>query len=290
MGDRLPIWLTKRVTSQSAPAEMEGQLDKLSLHTVCQSARCPNLVECFSKGTATFLILGDNCSRNCSFCAVSKGEPSPLNPEEPWNIARMVKKLELKHVVITSVTRDDLPDGGAIHFTRTMAAVRQINHGITIEILIPDFRGSPGALYSIIDSFPEVIGHNVETVPRLYPEFRSKADYYRSLNLLEAVKSMNGRILTKSGLMLGLGEELEEVEAVMEDLCKVKCDFFTIGQYLAPSIKHHPVVRYVTPQEFEQYTILANRLSFASVASGPFVRSSYHAREMYQTFLTGRME
>ena len=287
MGNRLPTWLTKRITSQSALAEMEGQLDRLFLHTVCQSARCPNLVECFSKGTATFLILGDTCTRNCSFCAVRKGTPSPIDPEEPWNIARMVKQLELKHVVITSVTRDDLPDGGAIHFTRTVAAVRQINHGVTIEILIPDFDGSPGALRAIIDSFPEVIGHNVETVPRLYSEVRSKADYHRSLNLLKTVKSINGRILTKSGLMLGLGEELEEVEAVMEDICKVQCDFFTIGQYLAPSIKHHPVVRYVTPQEFEQYNTLANRLSFASVASGPFVRSSYHAREMYQKALTG---
>jgi len=226
--------------------------------------------------------MGDICTRNCRFCAIKKGNPSPLDPDEPRNVARVVANLNLKHVVVTSVTRDDLPDGGAAHFARTINAIRQTNPQTTIEVLIPDFEGSADALQIIVDSSPEVINHNVETVPRLYAEVRPKADYHRSLSLLRAVKSMNRKILTKSGLMLGLGEEQNEVIAVMEDLRAVCCDSLTIGQYLAPSSQHHPVTRYVTPREFKQYQSLGEGIGFSSVASGPFVRSSFNALEMYR--------
>jgi len=224
--------------------------------------------------------MGDICTRNCRFCAIRKGKPSPLDPDEPWNVARAVDKLKLKHAVITSVTRDDLPDGGAAHFARTINAIRQANPQTTVEVLIPDFEGSPDALKTIVDNYPQVINHNVETVPRLYAEVCPKANYQRSLNLLWTVKSMEGRILTKSGLMLGLGEEHNEVVTVMEDLRAVECDFLTIGQYLGPSSKHYPVVSYVTPEEFEEYKSLGERMGFSSVASRPFVRSSFRAAEM----------
>ncbi len=280
MSGRHPEWLRKKAPSPSILAEMKALLDGLSLHTVCQSALCPNLGECFSHQTATFLIMGDICTRNCRFCAIRSGKGFPLDPDEPWNVARAVGKLKLKHVVVTSVTRDDLPDGGATHFARTINAVRQTNPQTTIEVLIPDFEGSSDALRIIVDSFPEIITHNVETVPCLYAEVRPNANYYRSLNLLQAVKSMDGKILTKSGLMLGLGEEHNDVVAVMEDLRAVWCDFLTIGQYLAPSSKHHPVIRYVTPEEFEQYKSLGERMGFSCVASSPFVRSSFRAAEM----------
>lgn len=280
MSGRHPEWLRKKAPSPSILAEMKALLDGLSLHTVCQSALCPNLGECFSHQTAVFLIMGDICTRNCRFCAIRKGKPSPLDPDEPWNVARAVGKLKLKHVVVTSVTRDDLPDGGAAHFARTINAIRQTNPQTTVEVLIPDFEGSPDALKTVVDSSPDVINHNVETVPRLYTEVRPKADYHRSLNLLRAVKSMDGKILTKSGLMLGLGEEHNEVVAVMGDLRAVWCDSLTIGQYLAPSSRYHPVIRYVTPQEFEEYKSLGERMGFGYVASGPFVRSSFRAAEM----------
>ena len=280
MSSRHPEWLRKKAPSPSILAEMKALLDGLSLHTVCESALCPNLGECFSHHTATFLLMGDICTRNCRFCAIRKGKPSSLDPDEPWNVARAVDKLTLKHVVLTSVTRDDLPDGGAAHFARTINAIRQTNPQTTVEVLIPDFGGSPDALKTIVDSCPEVINHNVETVPRLYAEVRPKANYHRSLNLLWIAKAMAGRILTKSGLMLGLGEEHNEVVTVMEDLRAVGCDFLTIGQYMAPSSKHYPVIRYVIPEEFEEYKRLGERMGFGSVASGPFVRSSFKAAEM----------
>ncbi len=280
MPAKRPDWLTKRALHPFVLTEMKTLIDGLSLHTVCESALCPNLGECFSQHTATFLLMGDICTRNCHFCAIKKGRPSPLDPDEPRNIARAVAELKLKHVVLTSVTRDDLPDGGAAHFAQTINAIRQINPKTTIEVLIPDLGGSPDALKIIIDVYPEVINHNVETVPRLYAEVRPKADYYRSLNLLRSVKFMAERILTKSGIMVGLGEKYDEVVMVMGDLRDVGCDFLTIGQYLAPSIKHHPVISYVTPEEFEEYKSLGERMSFSSVASGPFVRSSFRAAEM----------
>lgn len=280
MSSKHPGWMIKRAPSTSIIAEMSALIDGLSLHTVCQSALCPNLGECFSHQTATFLIMGNICSRNCSFCAINKGKGVALDTDEPWNVARAVSKLKLHHVVVTSVTRDDLPDGGATHFTRTINAIRQTSPQTTIEVLIPDFEGSLEALKAVVDSSPEVINHNVETVPRLYSEVRPKADYHRSLNLLRTVKFLNRNILTKSGLMVGLGEYHDEIVNVMEELSTVQCDFLTIGQYLTPSPKHHPVARYVTPQEFEEYKSLGERMGFSYVASGPFVRSSFRAVEM----------
>jgi len=280
MSDKRPDWLTKKAPSAFILTEMKTLFDKLSLHTVCESALCPNLGECFSCHTATFLLMGNICTRNCRFCAITKGKTSPLDLDEPWNIALAVEKLKLKHIVLTSVTRDDLPDGGAAHFARTINAIRQTNPQTTVEVLIPDFGGSSDALKTIVGSCPEVINHNIETVPRLYAEVRPKANYHRSLNLLQAVKPMRGKILTKSGLMLGLGEEHNEVVMVMEDLRAVGCDLLTIGQYLAPSSKHYPVISYVTPEEFEEYKSLGERMGFSSVASGPFVRSSFRAAEM----------
>ena len=281
---RRPDWLVKKAPSACILTEIKTLLDGLSLHTVCESALCPNLGECFSHHTATFLLMGDICTRNCRFCAIRKGKPSSLDPDEPWNVARAVSKLKLKHVVLTSVTQDGLPHGGAAHFARAISAIRQTNPQTTAEVLIPDFEGSPDALKIIVDSCPEVINHNLETVPRLYAEVRPQANYQRSLNLLRMVKSMDGRILTKSGLMVGLGEEYNEVVTVMEDLRAVECALLTIGQYLAPSSKHYPVVSYVTPEEFEEYTTLGERIGFSSVASGPFVRSSFRAAEMIAVY------
>jgi len=283
MISRHPPWLRQEAPAPFLLAEMKALLDGLSLHTVCEEAHCPNQGRCFSQGTATFIILGDICTRNCRFCAVKKGHPLPLDPAEPQNVALAVSRLKLKHAVITSVTRDDLPDGGARHFARTVEAIRQANPQTTIEVLIPDFQGSLEALRIVIDSLPEVINHNLETVPRLYPEVRPKADYHRSLALLQSVKSMvKGRIVTKSGIMVGLGEEHDEVVAVLNDLRAVGCDSLTIGQYLSPSPKHYQLVRYVTPQEFGGYQSLAEEMGFSSVASGPFVRSSFNAAEMYE--------
>ena len=262
---------------------MRELLSGLSLHTVCASALCPNLGECFSHRTASFLVMGNICTRYCRFCAVKKGKPSLLDPDEPGNIARAVSTLQLKHVVVTSVTRDDLSDGGAAHFSKIVNAVRQVNIHTTVEVLIPDLKGSLSALQIIVDSYPEVINHNLETVPRLYGEVRPEADYHSSLNLLRAVRSIDGMILTKSGLMLGLGEEHDEVVAVMEDLLAAGCSLLTIGQYLAPSFEHHPVIRYVTPQEFEEYKGMGEKMGFDFIASSPFVRSSFQAAEMMAT-------
>jgi len=282
MSTRLPPWLRQRAPAPFVLTEMKALLDGLSLHTVCEGAHCPNQGQCFSQGTATFLILGNICTRNCRFCAIKKGKPLPLDPDEPQNIALAVSKLELRHVVITSVTRDDLPDGGAQHFAKTIEVVRQINLQATIEVLIPDFMGSVGALEMVVDSFPEVINHNVETVPRLYPEVRPKADYHRTLNLLRTAKSMDKRIVTKSGMMLGLGEREDEIVEVMRELREVDCDALTLGQYLCPSPQHRPVSRYIPPEEFEKYGDIAKELGFRSVASGCFVRSSFNASGMYK--------
>jgi lipoic acid synthetase len=280
MSSKHPWWMIKKATPESIIAEMATLLKDLSVNTVCQSALCPNMGECFSHHTATLMIMGKICTRDCTFCAISKGKGVALDTDEPWNVARAVSKLKLNHVVITSVTRDDLPDGGATHFARTINAIRQPSANATIEVLIPDFAGSFSAIKTVVDIFPEVINHNVETVPRLYSEVRPKADFRRSLNLLQTVKQLNKNILTKSGLMVGLGEKNDEVVKVMEELRKVQCDFLTIGQYLAPSPKHHPVARYVTPEEFEEYKMLGEQIGFSYVASGPFVRSSFKAAEM----------
>ena len=250
-----------------------------SLHTVCESALCPNLGECFCRGTATFLLLGDVCTRDCRFCAIKTGTPSKPDAAEPARIAATAEKLGIKHVVLTSVARDDLPDGGAAHFSRTMAEIRQAIPGVSVECLVPDFRGSEDALRTLIAGRLDVLNHNVETVPRLYPGVRPMASYGRSLDLLRRAGRAKG-VITKSGIMMGLGEERREVVAVMRDLRSAGCRFLTIGQYLAPSPGHYPVRRYLEPEEFDEYRVVGEEMGFAAVVAGPFVRSSYMAAEM----------
>lgn len=279
MQQRKPKWLKIKIQGGREKASVEALLDKLSLHTVCEEANCPNRMECFSKSTATFMILGRICSRRCTFCNVQKGSPELIDLNEPGNVANAVAKLKLKHVVITSVTRDDLPDGGAAHFAAVLEEVKKRNKKITTEVLIPDFKGNKKALDCLIQSKPEVINHNVETVPRLYPSVRPKAVYTRSLELLQYVKTTDKTIFTKSGIMLGLGETEEEIFHVLKDLRSVACDFLTIGQYLAPSRLHHPVIEYIHPEVFEKYRRAALKFGFKHVASAPLVRSSYHAQE-----------
>jgi len=256
-------------------------MQDLKLHTVCESARCPNRTECFHQATATFMILGDICTRNCTFCAVKCGQPQTPDPQEPEHIVTAVDKLGLRYVVITSVTRDDLPDSGASQFAQTIKAIHKYDPNIMIEVLIPDFRGSLSAVQTVIDTYPTVLNHNIETVPRLYPEVRPKADYRRSIEVLKQSKLLNNRILTKSGFMLGLGEIRQEVIELMANLREAGCDLLTIGQYLQPSLRHHKVMKFIPPEEFEEYGNIGKQLGFQHVASGPLVRSSFHAAETY---------
>ena len=281
MTGRLPPWFKQKLADPAVMSSMHGLLDELSLHTICQSALCPNIGKCFTAGTATFLILGGVCTRCCTFCAVKKGHPGLVDEEEPEHLFEAVKKMGLSYVVITSVTRDDLPDGGASQFARTVTLLRENVAGIKVEVLVPDFRGSEEAIQLVVESGPQVINHNVETVPRLYPEVRPGADYARSLELLYTVKKQNPALVTKSGLMLGLGESREEVIEVMGDLREANCDLLTIGQYLQPSPQHRPVVRFVPPEEFTEYEAIGQALGFIEVASSPLVRSSYRAAELY---------
>ncbi len=278
---RRPEWLELSPLAPATLAPMRKLAHRLKLHTVCESARCPNRPECFAEGTATFMILGDVCTRDCTFCAVKHGEPCAPDPQEPEHIVEAVSKLGLRYAVITSVTRDDLSDGGAAQFARTVRAIHEYDVNIMVEVLIPDLKGSLPALRTVIDASPTVLNHNVETVPRLYPEVRSKADYRRSIRLLRQSKCLNNRILTKSGLMLGLGETRQEIVDAMADLRDAGCDLLTIGQYLPPSLRHHPVMRYVPPKEFEDYGNIGQQLGFRHVVSGPLVRSSFHAAEAY---------
>lgn len=262
---------------------MRSLLLRYGLNTVCQGALCPNQGECFGKGTATFLILGRTCTRNCTFCAIPSEEHPPApDPGEPERIARATAELGLRHVVITSVTRDDLPDGGAAHFAETVRALKKHGAQVIVEVLIPDFQGSLQALETVVHSGPDIINHNLETVPRLYPEVRPQADYRRSLHLLQMVKEIDPGKISKSGLMLGLGEERQEVLQVMADLREVSCDLLTLGQYLQPSGKHHPVVRYIPPEEFEELQRRGEDLGFRGVFSAPLVRSSFHAAEIFE--------
>ncbi len=278
---RRPEWLKLPPLDQTALTRMRKLTRHLKLHTVCESALCPNRPECFAEGTATFMILGDICTRNCTFCAVKSGKPQAPDPEEPEHIVEAVKELGLRYVVITSVTRDDLPDGGALHFAQTITAIQSYDARISVEVLVPDFRGSLSALQTVIDASPTVLNHNVETVPRLYPEVRPQAGYQRSLELLKQAKMLNSRLVTKSGLMLGLGETRGEVTEVMANLREAGCDLLTIGQYLPPSLRHHRVVRYVPPEEFEEYQNIGREMGFISVTAAPLVRSSFHAAETY---------
>ena len=273
---QFPPWLRKRIPHESETRRVRNLLGELDVHTVCQSAHCPNLFECFGRGTATFLILGSRCTRRCGFCAVEQGDPEPVDPDEPRRVARAAAELGLAHVVVTSVTRDDLADGGSGQFAAAIEAIRQVSEA-TIEVLTPDFGGRADALARVLDARPDVFNHNVETVPRLYSRVRPQASYERSLGVLRQAGERGGGILTKSGLMVGLGEGSEEVGEVLRDLRKVGCGLLTVGQYLRPSPDHLPVERFVTPEEFDAYKRDAESLGFLAVASGPFVRSSYEA-------------
>lgn len=272
---RKPHWLQKKI-SPAAHWEMERLLGDLHLNTVCHEAMCPNISECFRCGQATFLILGRHCTRSCTFCNVTQEVPFPPDPDEPARVAEAVQRLNLKHVVITSPTRDDLPDGGAALFAATVAAVRAASAGTAIELLIPDFGGSRESLERIIGSRPDIVGHNVETVPRLYA-IRLGADYGRSLRVLASLRELAPGLKIKSGLMLGLGETGDEVLQVFDDLTSVGCSWLSLGQYLAPSRRHFPVREFIPPERFEQYRQEALSRGFSHVESGPYVRSSYHA-------------
>ncbi len=283
---RLPEWLRKRLPSGPEAARTRRLIEELELATVCRSARCPNIWECYSRGIATFMLMGDTCSRACRFCGVKSGTPRPLDGDEPRRVAEAVERLGLRHAVVTSVTRDDLPDGGAAHFVATIEAIRTRTPGVTIEVLTPDFLGDHDAVRRVIDAAPDVFNHNVETVPRLYPAVRPEADYARSLavlrtaDVLGTAKSLRPAMLTKSGLMVGLGETRTEVEAVLRDLRDAGVDAVTIGQYLQPTTNHLPVAEFVTPEAFDELEALAEGLGFPAALCGPFVRSSYGAAEL----------
>jgi lipoic acid synthetase len=275
---RKPPWVRAKSPATPEVARLKKILRDNALHTVCEEAACPNLGECFGHGTATFMIMGDICTRRCPFCDVAHGRPNPLDVREPGNLARTIKAMGLNYVVVTSVDRDDLRDGGAEHFAACIEKIRALNPATRIEILVPDFRGRMDVALKILDKMPpDVFNHNLETVPRLYKQARPGADYQWSLCLLKRFKAQHPRVPTKSGLMLGLGEEIGEVEQVMQDLRDNGCDMLTLGQYLQPSRYHLPVARFVTPDEFERLGEVGRCMGFSHVASGPMVRSSYHA-------------
>src|SRR5213594_1387021 len=277
---RLPEWLRIRLPTSDTFARTRGLLNELKLHTVCESAKCPNHWGCWSKGTATFMIAGDRCTRACGFCAVTTAKPLALEADEPDRVAEATRRLGLKHVVITAVARDDLRDGGAEHFRRTIEAVRALSPDIVIEVLTPDFNDSDESIDVVLLAGPHIFNHNLETVRRLTSSVRHRATYDRSLGVLGKVKAKRGdSVYTKSGLMLGLGETEEELFQAMEDLRRVGCDILTLGQYLQPTPKHLPVVEFVSPQKFHEFGQLARQMGFLHVASGPLVRSSYHADE-----------
>jgi lipoic acid synthetase len=280
---RKPHWLRRRLPNGPEYEQVRALIEKGRLHTVCQEAACPNQFECFSNHTATFLIMGDRCTRNCRFCNVESGTiPVPLDADEPARVAEAVEQLGLHYVVITSVTRDDLNDGGAGHFAATIYEIRKRRPDSVIEVLVPDFLGDAEALRTVLDAGPDVLNHNIETVARLYPLVRPQAIYQRSLALLESASRYRPDIPPKSGLMVGLGETLQEIRQTLSDLHQSGCRYLTIGQYLQPTTNHLPVQRYVPPEEFEQLGAMALGMGFEAVASGPFVRSSYHAREMHR--------
>jgi lipoic acid synthetase len=274
-----PDWLVRRWGSDPNVGRMETYLDGLELETVCRSAHCPNIAECYGRGVATFMILGARCTRRCRFCAVEKGAPQKPDADEPERVARAAKSLRLKHVVVTSVTRDDLPDGGARHFARTVECIREQCGGVTVEVLIPDFKGSLSALQEVCAVQPDILNHNVETVESLYEAVRPQAEYSRSLGVLEYASTVGLKV--KSGLMLGLGETREEIIRTMTDLKRAGCNYLTLGQYLAPSKDHAPVARYVSPEEFRGLGNIARELGIGEVMAGPLVRSSYKADMRY---------
>ncbi len=281
MQTKRPDWLRVKLPGDEEYHRMKNLLRTANLHTVCEEAVCPNIGECFGQGTATFLILGDVCTRRCNYCAVAKGVPSVLEEGEPERIALAVEHMGLRHIVITSVTRDDLPDGGAGHYAKTIKAILTRNPTCTIEVLIPDFKGSVESIEIVLNESPHIFNHNIETVPRLYPNVKPGADYKRSLSLLEEAKEIDPELTTKSGLILGMGEEFHEVTDVMSDLREIDCDILTIGQYLCPGKEFLPIKRFYHPDEFRHLKYEGEKMGFRHVESGPLVRSSYHAAEQF---------
>lgn len=289
MSQRLPEWLTIRLPRPDTIKQVESMMRQKNLHTVCESARCPNLPECWSKKTATFMILGDTCTRSCGFCAIKVGHGTEVDPFEPANVGKVAKDLGLKHIVVTSVARDDLKDEGAAQFARTIEQLhKQLPHCI-VEVLTPDFKGKDDCIKTVTDAFPEIYNHNIETIARLHTVVRPQAKYQRSLRVLERVKELNPEIYTKSGLMLGLGETRDEVVKTLEDLRQIGVDAVTIGQYLRPTMKHLPVVSYIHPDEFKEYEQIGEEMGFAFVASGPFIRSSYNAIAFSEKVMAERL-
>jgi len=280
----IPQWLKKKLVINETFFDTKKALSDLSVNTVCESAGCPNLNECFSSKFVTFMILGSVCTRSCAFCSVQKGEITPLDAQEPERISNCVKRLDLKYVIVTSVTRDDIDDGGAREFVRVVEAVKRASQNAIIELLIPDFAGNKKSIELVAKSGADIIGHNIETVKRLYPIVRKQADYSRSLNVLKLIKDMSPWIFTKSAILVGMGETEEEIANTMRDLKRTGCDVLTIGQYLRPTKENHPVYRFVTPEEFERLKRYGMEIGFKNVSSGPFVRSSYMAEKGYAAY------
>lgn len=280
---RKPPWLRARLPQDRRFADLDAALRCLGLSTVCQSARCPNISECFSSGTATFLILGEICTRDCAFCNIASGRPLPPSSDEPERVSHAVGRMNISHAVLTSVTRDDLPDGGAAHFARTISRLKADHPGLSVEALVPDFQGDPQALTTVLESGVDILNHNVETVPELYPWVRPQAEYQRSLELLAAVEHLAPGVRSKSGMILGLGETKAQVSRVLDELAEIGCKILTMGQYLAPSLRHYPVKRYLLPEEFEELGDMARGAGIPVVFSAPLVRSSYHAAKMAAT-------
>ena len=287
---RKPNWIKSKIINSKEFFITKSLINKSKLVTVCQEANCPNITECWSKRHATFMIMGDTCTRACAFCDVSTGKPQPLDPFEPYKISNAVKKLNLNHVVITSVDRDDLPDGGSKHFHDVILATKKLNPNTSVEVLTPDFLRKGNAYKKVVDANPDVFNHNIETVPSLYRTVRPGARYFASLELLKITKDLNKNIFTKSGIMVGLGESKEEILQVMDDLVSAKVDFLTIGQYLQPSIKHHPLEKYYHPDEFKELGEIAKSKGFLLVSSTPLTRSSYHADEDFRKLKTQRLK
>lgn len=289
MTQRLPEWLTIRLPRPDGIKQVETMMRAKNLHTVCESARCPNLPECWSKQTATFMILGDTCTRSCGFCAIKVGRGLELDPFEPLNVAKATEELGLRHVVVTSVARDDLADEGADQFARTIRAIHARLPHVIVEVLTPDFKGKAECIGAVVDAGPEIYNHNIETIERLHTIVRPQARYERSLGVLRKVKAMSPQTYTKSGIMLGLGESREEVVKTLQDLRAAGVDAVTIGQYLRPTMRHLPVVRFVHPTEFKEYEQIGEQMGFAFVASAPFVRSSYNAVAFSEKVMAERL-
>ncbi len=286
---RLPPWIRVSLAGHGKYTETRQTIEELKLHSVCEEARCPNLSHCWGRGVATFMILGDICTRGCRFCSVGKGKPLEVDQEEPVRVAEAVDRMGLKHVVVTSVDRDDLPDGGSEVIARTTMEIRRRNHQVTVELLVPDFQGAEKSIRTVVESAPDILNHNLETVPRLYPRVRPKAGYHQSLRLLQYARELRSSIVTKTGIMVGLGEERRELVSLMQDVVEHGIQILTIGQYLRPTRNHLPVSRYVTPDEFAELKEIGEALGIGHVESGPLVRSSYQADAQFDALNANRL-